>query len=744
MGHLPVLISDLALILGAAAITTVIFKILKQPLVLGYIIAGFLVGPHFIFFPTIGEFDEISTWAEIGVVVLLFSLGLEFSLKKLMRVGVSAAISGAVEILGMLLLGYTIGSLLGWTQMNALFLGGIIAISSTTIIIRAFDEQGLKDKSFAASVMGILIIEDIVAVLLMVLLSTIAASNQFAGTELIMAVVKLGFFLSLWFLGGILVLPSLFRWAAKWLNEETLLIVSLGLCLGMVILANQIGFSAALGAFVMGSVLAETPQSETIEHQMQPVKNLFGAIFFVSVGMLIDLHLLWQYKWPVLIITIAVVLGKTLFVTLGSFIAGQPLKQSLQAGMSMSQIGEFSFIIATLGVSLAVTEKFLYPIAVGVSVITTFSTPFMIKASVPFYQFIDRQLPQKWRNRFNRYSAGMQQIPADADWKKVIRAYMGVIVLNSVVILAGIFISVQFLDPLLVVKMKNDLLAHLLSILLTLLVTSPFIWALTIKKLHKGAYTSLWLNNQANHGPLVAMEVLRNFLAVFYLFLLLNQLFSVFVAMVGALIVLAFVLFIFSRKLQGFYARIERRFINNLHHKVKEDNTGASSTLSPWDAHLVNLTVSQSSDVIGKTLEELAWRESYGINVAAIERGNQLITAPKRQEKIFPFDQLAVIGTDLQMQLFRKVVEPVQQVYIKPADEEIKLMQLRVDEHNQFSGKTIRDSGIREKTNGLVVGIERNGERLLNPDSFTVFEWDDIVWVVGERKLILALIESET
>jgi CPA2 family monovalent cation:H+ antiporter-2 len=512
----------------------------------------------------------------------------------------------------------------------------------------------------------------------------------------------------------------------------------------MVILATQFGFSAALGAFLMGSVLAETPQAETIEHQMNPVKNLFGAVFFVSVGMLIDLNLLWAYKWPVLIITIAVVLGKTIFVTLGSFIAGQPLKQSLQTGMSMSQIGEFSFIIATLGVSLNVTEKFLYPIAVGVSVITTFSTPFMIKASVPLYQFIASRLPARWMKRFDRYSSGMQQIPADADWKKVFKTYMAVIALNSLVILAAIFLSVQFLDPFLVSKMGNDLLAHSIAILVTLIAASPFIWALTIKKLQKGAYTSLWLNDQANHGPLVLMEVFRNLLAVFYLFLLLNQLFSVVIAFLGALLVLAIVLFIFSKKLQDFYARIERRFMSNLHHKDLIENTGSTSTLSPWDAHLVYFTVKPEAEGIGKSLEILGWREQYGINVAAIERGSRLIPAPNRHEVIFPFDRIAVIGTDQQMQVFRKIVEPVDPIPVKSAEEEIKLMQLRVDEHNQFNGKTIRESRIREKTNGLVVGIERNGQRILNPDSFTVLAWNDIVWIVGERRLILALLENRS
>ncbi len=743
MAHLPVLIKDLALILGAAAITTLIFRMLKQPLVLGYIIAGLLVGPHFNFFPTVGAAEDVRIWAEIGVVILLFSLGLEFSFKKLMRVGGAASISGIIEIGGMLLLGYTTGLLLGWSQMNSIFLGGIIAISSTTIIIRAFEEQGLKDKSFASSVMGMLVIEDIVAVLLMVLLSTVAVSQQFAGKELIFAVVKLAFFLSLWFLSGILILPSFFRWAARWLNEETLLIISLGLCLAMVILATNIGFSAALGAFIMGSVLAETSQAEIIEHQMQPVKNLFGAIFFVSVGMLIDPTLLWQYKWPVLLITLAVILGKTFYVTLGSFISGQPLKQSMQAGMSMSQIGEFSFIIATLGVSLGVTSKFLYPIAVGVSVITTFTTPFMIKCSLPLYNFIDNRLPPRWRNRLNRYSSGAQQIPADADWKQVFKTYLFTITLNSVVILAAIFMAVRFLDPWLRTQFDNMMVAHVITVALTLLLLSPFIWALTIKKLQRGAYTSLWLNSQANHGPLVVVEILRNLLAVLYLFLLLNQLFDVMTAFIGAIIVLAVVLFIFSKRLQAFYARIERRFMTNLHHKDLENNTGATSTLSPWDAHLVYFTVRPEAEVLGKSLESLGWREKYGVNIASIDRGSIKIPAPKRDEMVFPYDRLGVIGTDQQLQAFRAVVEPSVIKVTTPEEEDIKLMKMRVDEHNLLKGQTIRGSGIREKTNGLVVGIERNGQRILNPDSYTIFEWDDIVWVVGDRRRILEMLDSK-
>lgn len=742
MAHLPVLIKDLALILGAAAITTLLFKRLKQPLVLGYIIAGLLVGPNFNFFPTIGDLENIKIWAEIGVVVLLFNLGLEFSFKKLMRVGGSASIAGIFEITGMFLLGYTTGAILGWTTMNSIFLGGIISISSTTIIIRAFDEQGLKSTSFASMVMGMLVIEDIVAVLLMVLLSTVAVSQQFSGIDLMIEVVKLVFFLSLWFLCGILVIPSFFKWINRWLTNETLLIISLGLCLGMVILATLVGFSAALGAFIMGSVLAETAQAETIEHQMQPVKNLFGAVFFVSVGMLIDPALLWQYKVPVLIITLAVIFGKTFYITIGSFIAGQPLKQSLQAAMSMSQIGEFSFIIATLGVSLGVTAEFLYPIAVGVSVITTFSTPFMIKSALPLYKWLDKTLPLKWRNRLNRYSTGAQQIPADADWKMVFQTYFYAIVLNSVIILAVIFLAVRFLDPWLVENLHHTLVAHVLTVLVTLLIASPFIWALTIKKLQKGAYTSLWLNDQMNHGPLVMVEILRNLLAVFYLFLLLNQLFSVLVAIIGAVVVLAVVLFIFSQRLQAFYARIERRFISNLNHReltAKAEN----SALSPWDAHLAYFTISPEATCLGKDLETLAWREQFGINIASIERGKKMIMPPQRAEKVYPYDKLSVIGTDLQLQVFRHVVEPEPMPLLTEEEDEVRLMKVRVDEHNQLKGKSIRSSGIREKTNGLVVGIERAGQRILNPDSFFEFEWDDIIWIVGERDRIFDLIKAD-
>ena len=395
MSHLPTLIQDLALILVIAGITTLLFKKLKQPLALGYILAGLLVGPNFSLLPTISDMDGVKVWADIGVIFLLFSLGLEFSFKKLAKVGGTAGITGLFEIICMMLLGYISGWLLGWPVMDRIFLGGIIAISSTTIIIRAFDELGVKTKKFASLVYGILVVEDLIAVLLMVLLSTLAVSRESAGAEMLQSVLKLILFLFLWFMTGIFLLPRFLKWTAKLINDETLLIISLGLCFLMVVLATYAGFSAPLGAFITGSALAGTNQAEKIQVLLQPLKSLFGAIFFVSVGLLIDPALLMQYIVPVIILSLVVILGKTVNVTAGALIARQPLQDALPAGMSMAQIGEFSFIIATLGLSLNVTGEYLYPIAVGVSVITTFSTPYMIRLSTPLYNRIANKIENR-------------------------------------------------------------------------------------------------------------------------------------------------------------------------------------------------------------------------------------------------------------------------------------------------------------------------------------------------------------
>jgi len=741
MAHLPVLIKDLALILGAAGIITIFFKKLKQPVVLGYIIAGLLVGPNFKLFPTIGDVEGIKIWAEIGVVFLLFALGLEFSFKKLVKVGGSAAITGITELSFMMMLGYAMGQVLGWSNMDSMFLGGIIAISSTTIIFRAFDELGLKTKQFSSLVIGVLVIEDLVAILLMVLLSTVAVSQQFEGTQMFLSIGKLLFFLCLWFVMGIFLLPTFFKKVSRFLNSETLLVLSLALCLGMVVLADQVGFSAALGAFIMGSILAETTQAHKIEHLITSVKDLFGAIFFVSVGMLIDPQILVDYAIPVLILTLSVIFGKTIFVASGGLLAGRPLKQAVQAGTSMSQIGEFSFIIATLGVSLEVTSSYLYPIAVGVSVITTFTTPYMIKLAEPLYQFLLKVLPEKWITGLEKYSSSSQIIESESNWKRLLHFYIQIIILNGVIMIALSLLVAYFLEPFLQKSITDPLTAKIIAAFIGLIVMAPFIWALTVKKMSKSAYAALWLDRKYSHGPLVMLEIARNAIAVLLVGFMLRQLFSFWIAVGGTLVAMLVIGVVFRQRLQKFYQRLEDRFLQNLHERELLEQNKTQSHLSPWDAHLTHYKISPHAGFIGKTLEELQWRETYGINVAFIERGNKVMFAPARAEKIFPFDNIGVIGTDQQMLEFGKIMVP----YVEDVDTEKELVELEkivVDEHTRLKGLTIRESGIREKTNGLVVGIERKGERILNPSSFTQLEWDDIVWIVGNRKKIQQLYHS--
>jgi CPA2 family monovalent cation:H+ antiporter-2 len=753
MGHLPGLIQDLALILITAAITTLLFKKIKQPLVLGYIIAGFLVSPHLSLTPTVVDTANIKTFADIGVIFLLFSLGLEFSFKKLIRVGGAASVTAFVEIVFITLAGYFSGKAMGWSTMDSMFLGGMLASSSTTIIIRAFDELGVKTKQFARIVFGVLVVEDIVVILLMVLLSTVAVTREFEGSEMLYTVGKLLFFLILWFIAGIFLIPTLLKRMKTLLDEETLLILAIGLCLGMVVLAVEVGFSAELGAFIMGSILAETTKAEKVEHLLKPLKDLFGAIFFVSVGMMIDPQAIVEYKWPVLIVTAITLFGKFFSTTMGAILSGQPLKQSVQVGMSMAQIGEFAFIVATLGLSLGVISDFLFPVAVGASAITTFTTPYLIKFSGPVYNFIERILPAKWVTNLNNYSSGTQTIQAQSEWRQVMRSYVNIGITNGIVILALMLLSINFLLPFLQENIDNGNTSSMIALVLSFGIAAPFLWALMAKRPNKMAYKELWLEKRESHGPLLVVEILRLVTGVLIIGFWVNKLFSTTIAILVAVPFTVVVLILFSKSIQRFYQRLEGRFITNLNARetaaekaiagnenLLQQQFYPSSNLSPWDAHIVDMEISQHAGYIGKTLEELAWRERYGVNIAYIKRGDQLIYAPGRHVKLLPFDHIGIIATDEQMLAFKPIFDTVEKIDSTEYNiEDIIVQKIVVDEHNKLKGQTIRESGIRERTNGLVVGIERNKARMLNPDSSTAFEWGDIVWIVGERKKIQKL-----
>jgi monovalent cation:H+ antiporter-2, CPA2 family len=757
MAHLPQLITDLALILGAAAFITLVFKWLKQPLVLGYIIAGFLVGPYFHLFPTVADKENIETLAEIGVIFLLFSLGLEFSFKKLVRVGGAASVTALVEILFITVGGYFLGKLMGWTTMDSLFLGGMLASSSTTIILRAFDELGVKTKKFAGIVFGVLIVEDIVVILLMVLLSTMAATRAFEGTEMLLTVFKLLFFLALWFLAGIFLLPSFLKKAKKLMSDETLLILSLGLCLCMVVLATQVGFSAELGAFVMGSIIAETTSAEKVEHLIKPVKDLFGAIFFTSVGMMIDPQAMAEYIEPILWVTLLTLFGKLFSTALGALLSGQPLKQSIQVGMSMAQIGEFAFIVAALGLSLGVTSDFLFPVAVGASAITTFTTPYLIKYSESFYQVLLKIIPEKWILKLSNYSLSTQNIEADTDWKVVLKSYAIIVITNGIVLLSLMLLSLNFLLPFTENNIADDTLRLLANVVVALGLAAPFLWAFMAKRPNTIAYKELWLNKRYNRGPLLVIEILRITIGILFIAYWIYRLASTQIAFLVGIPATIIILFLFSKRIQRLYHRIEHRFVTNLNERetavaindslaasIKLTTEGMQSGLVPWDAHIVEMEVNPQAEYIGKTLAELAWREKYGINIVYIKRGEKLIHVPGRNNKLLPYDQVGVIGTDEQIKSFKPVFDAVENISSVDVDtSDIVLQKILVDEHTRLRSLDIRGSGLREKTNGLVIGIERNGERILNPDSCTVLEWGDVVWIVGDRKMIQQLSQNK-
>lgn len=743
MTHLPHLITDLALILAVAGITTLIFKKINQPVVLGYIIAGFLVSPHVSLIPNVADPVGIKIWSEIGVIFLLFSLGLEFSFRKLVKIGGTAFVTALVGVTCMNGIGFLTGYLLGWGFMDCLFLGAILSISSTTIIMRAFDELGVRTKKFATLVFGVLIVQDLVAILLLVLLSTFSVSQKFEGTELLLEVFKLIFFLTLWFLGGIFFVPTFLRWAGKLMNDETMLIVSVALCLLMVWLAVIVGFSAALGAFIMGSILAETTQAERIESLVKPVRTLFAAVFFISVGMMIDPSVLIEHYAAILIITAVIIVAMSVTFSTGALLAGQSLKHSVQAGMSLSQIGEFSFIIASLGSSHGVTSEFLYPIAVATSTLTAFTTPFMIRQSTPVYQKLENILPQRWVNALGRYSSSTQQLAGYSEWKELLKSYFVNAVIQTVLIGSIIFVSLNFIKPVVSDVFNDELTGSIISTAITLVLMTPFIWALAIRRVNKTAYSNLWLNKKINRGPLIAIEIARIALSTILVGVLLYIYFSMSIAFAIGIFAMVVAAFLFNKKLQVFYSRLEKRFLTNLN--AREAHKARKQEIAPWDAHLAHFEIAPEFELAGKQLIELGLREKYGVNIALIERGKLSIISPDRFQQLYPGDKLSVIGTDEQLGKIKELFDRNTPESISPTvhEDEIALVNHIILHESALTNKTIRASGIRETAQALVVGLERNGKRILNPESTLELRQGDVIWIVGVKKNITRFLESQ-
>lgn len=717
---------------------TLLFRSLRQPVVLGYILAGVVVSPHVSWLPSVLDQESVKVWAEIGVIFLLFGLGLEFSFKKLIRVGGPASITAGVEVLGMGATGLILGQIFGWSTMDSFFLGGMLAMSSTTIIIRAFDELGMKTRGFVKLVFGVLIVEDLVAILLMVVLSTLAVTRAFSGVEMGVSALKLAFFLTLWFVLGIFLIPSFLARTRPLMRKETLLIVSIGLCFLMVVLATKAGFSPALGAFVMGSILAETIDGEKIEHLIEPVKDLFAAVFFVSVGMLIDPAMIVEYWLPVVAITLATIFGKVISTTAGALLSGQSLRHSVQAGMSLAQIGEFSFIIASLGLSLGVISEFLYPVAISVSAITTFTTPYLIKSADPLSHFLETHLPPSWIRALTTFRSSSNTVSKTKGWKNFLQLALVKIFANAVVVTAIFLVVSTYVAPWIKLQLDGLPQASFLSLCLAFLLASPFLWAMAFGRIDEAYTSSLW-SQKTYRAPLLAFEAARWVGALVLTAALAGRFVPVLAVASVAFVALATIFLILSKYISGVYLWLEHRFVSNLNEREKQVRKRKLPPLAPWDSHLAKLHVSANAPIVGKSLHEAMVREKYGITVALIERGKRVIPAPGRNEVLYPGDLLQVIGTDEQISRFKVDCERPDEELTDLSQIDYSLHSILVEEDASFANKTIRDSGLREATEGLVVGIEKEGKRTLNPDSSTVIEPGDVLWVVGNHKAISGL-----
>lgn len=740
MAEIPNLIEDLALILVVAGIVTLVFKKLKQPLVLGYIVAGFLVSPHMPYIMSVVDKGDIHTWADIGVMFLLFSLGLDFSFKKILKMGMAPVIAALTIIFSMMTLGILVGHSFGWNRMDCIFLGGMLAMSSTTIIYKAFDDLGLRQQRFASLVMSVLILEDVLAIVMMVMLSAIASGNNPDGGEMLGSILKIGFFLVLWFVVGIFLIPLFFRKTRKLMNSETMVIVALGLCCLMAVLSTKVGFSSAFGAFVMGSIIAETVEADKIIKLVEPVKNLFGAIFFVSVGMLVEPKVLVDYAIPILVLVLTILLGQGIFGTAGFMLSGQSLKNAMRCGFSMAQIGEFAFIIASLGLSLGVIGKFLYPVVVAVSVITTFLTPYMIRFAEPCYNHIEKHLPKKWVRRMNHVGNAHQNSTEEENaWKVLLRKMLINTAIYGILSTAVVTLMLTFVLPL-----CRNMLGHwpgnAVCGLLTVLMISPFLRSMVMKNVHSDEFRQLWTESLLNRLPLIFTMIVRVAIAAMFIFYIVNYLTRFKEALMITIAGVALVAMVLSRRLKHRSIKLERLFIKNLRSReIAEQVSGErrplfEGRLLDRDIHIGNFDVPEDSTWIGRTLKDLQFRNRFGVHVSSILRGSLRINIPNGRQIIFPGDRISVIGSDEQLKNFSQAIANE----LIPEDPEIekremKLRKFILSDGTPFIGKTLAESGIRDRYGCMVVGVEEGQENLTLVDPQRKFEKGDIIWLVGEE-----------
>lgn len=760
--HLDNLISDLALILIVAGIVTLIFRKIKLPVVLGYIVAGFLISPHFSYMPTVVEVADIEVWANIGVVFLMFGLGLEFSFKKLATVGGSAVIVAMTVMLSMIFIGAGVGYMLGWAKMDCIFLGGMLSMSSTMIILKAYEGYDLKERRFAQLVLSTLVIEDIAGIFMMIILSTISVSQAASGVATFKEIGLLLMYLVIWLILGIYLIPSFLNKVSKLMNDELMVIVSLAICLGMVVIADFIGFSEALGAFMAGSILAGTVRAGYIERLTKPIKDLFGAVFFVSVGMMIQPELLVKYIGPILIITVATILGQMIFSTIGILLSGQSLHTAIRGGFSMVQIGEFSFIIATLGSSLGVISDFLYPVVVCVSVITTFTTPLFIKNSASVYKFLDEKLPDKlWVFIKKNTSEDRSNKDKDEDWSKYIKKVLSRTLICSVVMYIIYWLGIQELKPLVDTYVSSEIFADLITAVVTCGVMIPFISMM--HGTNDALFIKLWLKQRSNKLPLLTLKTVRILIAACFVTLVLRKIYHIpFVILL--LLSAAAVLLIRSDYLKGVTINMELRFMENFSERTlarQKRERGRDEKYSWLNEELLVAEFQVTDTVENKTIYDFTKSRAFRVTIIKIIRGDKYINLPTPDEVVLEGDILHMMGTSAEIDACTILLEKDECIEYTDRDDitlkdyiygqtfygiapekQLICCPINVSQGSEFSRKSIKNSHMRDKYRGTIIGIERGNLTILNVDIDTIIQPGDLIWTLGGKQMADLLIKG--
>ncbi len=757
MQEIPALISDLTAILVLAAITTLLCKKINLPSVLGYILAGFLVGPVVEFIPTIHDMANIEVWSDIGVIFLMFGLGLEFSLHKMAEVGVPGFLSAGIQALGMGIVGFFLGILLGWGTMNSVFLGVMLAMSSTMITMKSIEDMGFKEEKFSDLAMGTLVIEDIIAIFAMVILSTIAVSQSISGLALAERLGILLLYLALWLILGIYLVPTLMKKLVGLMNDEVLLIFSLALCFLMALLAEEIGLSTELGAFLAGSLLAGTVHAERVEHLITPCKNLFGAVFFVSVGFMVQPAMILKYIAPILLLAVVAIVGKLFFLTLGGLAAGQELDVSVSSAAAQTQVGEFSFIIAGLGQSLSVTGAFLYPIIVAVSVVTTFTTPFLLKLAGPLTRLLERILPDRWLAAIAKYSAARQADKSgeNKDLTFFLKYYFQTLALYGVLAVGVILLGVRSLLPFLLRLDWGGRRAELVAcgmMYLALLFLLPAM--LRIKKRY---FTALWLESTSNRLLLSILMIFRAGVVILLAVLPAFLIFQVNPLWLASGAIPLMWIVTRSDRLTGHYLEVEARFLANFNERklAEQFGQGDQAEVHHWlteQLYVVTLACPEKYVGEGMTLWDHGWGSADHINIIKIIRGKEHINIPEGDVKTRGGDLLVAMGSrrDLENFCFKQTVDGVRpqkgsrlqtlKEYIEnqegiPQTRQLLCCGVSLGKDLPQQGRSIRDSGIKEEWSAFLIGLERDLLPIPNPDRSMTLRAGDLLWVMGSQEM---------